>query len=127
VWKTWQEIYDIVDLFTRGKIYLLTVYLIGMHALNLCPDNSQDGSIWNFLGIFSKNREEWAVADIACIRSSVTIVPFFDSLGAGALEFVMKQTEVSSMCVDQGGIDLLLKVKLQCPTLKNIVTFDDTP
>lgn len=106
---------------------LLIKYILGMQVLNLCPDNFQDGKNWNFLGIFAKNREEWAVADISCVRSSVTIVPFFDSLGAGALEFVINQTEVSSMCVDQGGIDLLLKVKLKCPSIKNIITFDDTP
>jgi long-chain acyl-CoA synthetase len=41
------------------------------------------------LGIFAKNREEWAVIDLACMRNSVTIVPFFDSLGPEALSFVI--------------------------------------
>ena len=79
------------------------------------------------MGIFAKNREEWAVIDIACIRSSCTIVPFFDSLGPSALTFVLNQTEVETMCIDAGGFDHLLKVKPECAHLKTIVTFDDLP
>lgn len=44
------------------------------------------------MGIFAKNKEEWAVIDLACMRNAVTIVPFFDSLGADALAFVINQT-----------------------------------
>lgn len=83
--------YDIVDLFARG-----------IQALNLSPDTEGEGKIWQFLGIFSKNREEWAVADLACMRSSVTIVPFYDSLGKEALSLVINLTELSSMCIERG-------------------------
>jgi long-subunit acyl-CoA synthetase (AMP-forming) len=41
------------------------------------------------MGIYSKNREEWAIVDLACIRSSVTVVPFFESLGSEALAYVI--------------------------------------
>lgn len=34
-----------------------------------------------FVGVYSKNREEWAVTDLALMRSDITIIPFFDSLG----------------------------------------------
>ncbi len=60
-----------------------------MYALNLVPEISGEGRMWNFLGIFSKNREEWAIADIACMKSSTTIVPFYDSLGMDALSLVI--------------------------------------
>jgi long-chain acyl-CoA synthetase len=62
--------------------------------LKLTPTTHHDDKDFNFLGIFAKNREEWAVADLACVRSSVTIIPFFDSLGPSALSFVIKQTEL---------------------------------
>lgn len=48
-----------------------------------------DGKDWRFLGIFAKNWYEWAVSDIAAMRSNITIVPFFDSLGPAALKFVL--------------------------------------
>jgi long-chain acyl-CoA synthetase len=100
---------------------------IGMHALKLIPTIHSEGKEWNFLGIFAKNREEWAVADLACVRSSVTIIPFFDSLGPSALSFVIKQTELQTMCVDASGFDNLVKVKPECHSFTTIVTFDDIP
>lgn len=61
-----------------------------MHLLDLIAEVHEDQikSNLNVLGIFAKNREEWAVIDLACMRSAVTIVPFFDSLGPQALSFI---------------------------------------
>jgi long-chain acyl-CoA synthetase len=112
-WKTFREIDELQENFAQG-----------MWTLGLCPDQEAEGQKWTLLGVFAKNREEWAVVDLACMRSSVTIVPFFDSLGADALAFVLNQTEVSTMCVEDASIDALLKVKTKCPHLKNIVVFD---
>jgi len=58
----------------------------------LAPETESEGNIWNFLGIFAKNREEWAVVDLACMRSAITIVPFYDSLGPNSVEFIINQT-----------------------------------
>lgn len=33
------------------------------------------------VGIFSKNRYEWIVADVACMLYGLTIVPLYDTLG----------------------------------------------
>lgn len=85
------------DLFARG-----------IQALNLAPDTEGEGSIWQFFGIFSKNREEWAVADLACMRSSVTIVPFYDSLGMEALSLVINLTNLTTMSIERGSIPTLL-------------------
>lgn len=78
------------------------------------------------MGIFSKNREEWAIVDIACASSSVTVVPFFDSLGPHALSFIIDQTEVTTMCVEGNTIETFIKLKSenQCKSLKNLVSFD---
>jgi len=81
-----------------------------MISLNLCPETSGEGQNWKFLGIFGKNREEWAIADLACMRDSVTIVPFFDSLGVEALSFVINQTELTTMVIENNSLDLLIKV-----------------
>jgi hypothetical protein len=65
------------------------VYLIGAQFLNLNPELDAEDKKWKFMGIFGKNREEWTVVDLASMRSSTTIVPFFDSLGSDALAFVI--------------------------------------
>jgi long-chain acyl-CoA synthetase len=84
-----------------------------MHLLDLVAEvhEPQVKAHINVMGIFAKNREEWAVVDLACMRSAVTIVPFFDSLGPQALSFVINQTEISTMCAETNGIDSLLKLR----------------
>ncbi len=78
------------------------------------------------MGIFAKNREEWAIADLACMRSSVTIVPFYDSLGKDALSLVINLTDLSTMCIEKSSFETLVKLKeTECRTLKNLVVFDD--
>ena len=70
------------------------------------------------MGIFSKNREEWGVVDIACLRSDVTIVPFFDSLGPAALTFVINQTQLTTMCGEDKVVDTLFTLKASsCPSI----------
>lgn len=68
-----------------------------------------NGKSFAFLGIYSKNREEWAIADLACMSSSVTIVPVYESLGPDALAFIIRQTELTTLCVEKKGIDLIIK------------------
>ena len=91
-----------MDLFARGKTFVPCgiTRSIGARFLNFSPVIKAEGKDWKFMGIFSKNREEWAIIDIACIRDSITIVPFFDSLGPDALSFVLNQTEVTTMCIE---------------------------
>jgi len=40
------------------------------------------------LGICSRNREEWIVTDLACIKNSIVTVPLYDTLSWDALEFI---------------------------------------
>ena len=42
------------------------------------------------MGIYGKNREEWALTDIANMHNSVTTVAFYDTLGPKAVEFVIE-------------------------------------
>jgi long-chain acyl-CoA synthetase len=93
--------------------------------LNLCPNIKGEGIDWNFMGIFSKNREEWAIIDFACIRSDITIVPFYDSLGKEALSLVLNSTEVTTMCIEKNTFEVLIKLKeTECKYLQNLVLLD---
>lgn len=76
------------------------------------------------MGFLSKNREEWAIADLACMRSSVTIVPFFDSLGPDAIAYVINQTELATICIEAQSLNLLKMIREKIPTLKNVILFD---
>ena len=98
----------------------------GVSALNLSPNIQGEGINWNFMGIFSRNREEWAIIDFACLRSDITIVPFYDSLGKEALALVLNSTEVTTMCIEKGSYETLVKLmETECHHLQNLVLLDD--
>jgi long-chain acyl-CoA synthetase len=87
-----------------------------------------EGKNYKFIGIYAKNRVDWAVVNLASMRNNTTIVPFFDSLGTDALVYVINQTEVTTMCIEGKNIDLLIKLKTEkSKSLENIVSFDEFP
>jgi len=58
--------------------------------LNLSPEIEAEGETWKFMGIYAKNREEWALTAIANMKNSVATIAFYDTLGPAAIEFVFK-------------------------------------
>jgi long-chain acyl-CoA synthetase len=74
---------------------------LGVYHLGFCPEQVVNEDSFRFLGIISKNREEWAIANIACMRASITIIPFFESLGPDGISFILNQTELTSICFEK--------------------------
>jgi len=63
----------------------------------MVPTLDAEDRKWKFMGIYSKNREEWAITALANMKNSVITVAFYDTLGPAAVEFVIKQTELTSI------------------------------
>lgn len=63
------------------------------------------------LGIYSWNREEWIITDIACLKNSIVTVPLYETLGQGSLEFISNQTEIETIFVSEEKIKNLLEIK----------------
>ena len=61
VWKTRSEVQKLSEELARG-----------FEALGLIPEVEHDGKSWKFMGIMSKNREEWALTQFANFHMSVT-------------------------------------------------------
>lgn len=78
------------------------------------------------MGVYSRNREEWAVVALACMRSSVTIVPFFDSLGKDGLTFVINHPQLECMTTEAKNLAKLMDLKREglIPSLKHIVIIE---
>ena len=76
-----------------------------------------------FVGIFSKNRWEWIVADIACILYGLTIIPLYDTLGVDNLTYCLDHSEIKSCFVTSATISTLLKLKGH-GKLQTIISFD---
>jgi len=59
--------------------------------------------------------------------SSITILPFYESLGEHNLEFIINQTELITICVDEkGALKILdLKKKETISSLQNMILFEE--
>ena len=54
------------------------------------PESFEEGQNWRLMGIYSKNREEWAFTALATQRQSGTVVAFYDTLGPSGVEFIIR-------------------------------------
>ncbi|XP_039645328.1 long-chain-fatty-acid--CoA ligase 5 [Perca fluviatilis] len=80
-----------------------------------------------FIGIFSQNRPEWIIGELACYTYSMVAVPLYDTLGPEALVFIIDRADISTvLCDNQRKAETLLQMreKGQTPVLKTIVVMD---
>ena len=103
-------------------------YATGISILGLCPEvQAKSGQKFKFFGIYSKNREEWMVSDIASHMNSISIVTFYDTLGDSTIEFILSETNLTTIAMESVGLVKINKLKEQnkVSELKNLIIFDD--
>lgn len=104
-WLTYKQVYDIVlkvgtSLRSRGV--------------------SKEGRC----GIYGANCPEWVISMEACNAHGIYCVPLYDTLGAGAIEFIICHAEVEIAFVEEKKIGELLKTfPASTKFLKTIVSF----
>ena len=71
----------------------------GLMAGQYCPevDGEEDGQKLRFCGIWAKNRMEWTTTLIACMHYKIIAVGFYEAMGADQVEFILNQTEMSTI------------------------------
>lgn len=52
------------------------------------------------VGIYSQNRPEWILYEQGCYSFSLVVVPLYDTLGPDACAFIIRQTEMSIVIVE---------------------------
>ena len=117
IWKSWAQVYDIA-----------TFFLYGITKLKLCPEISVKDEIlveknMRFMGIYSRNREEWIIGSIGCQMDSITIVTLYDTLGKNSIEFILNQTELTTIIAETKNFETIIKLKEQnkLGKVKNII------
>ena len=116
-YKTYKEIENEVIL-----------YATGISLLNLCPEvTCKSGDKFKFLGIYSKNREEWMISDIASHMNSVSIVTLYDTLGDSTIEFILSETNLETIAMETVNLFKLTKLaeENKISNLKNLILFDE--
>lgn len=117
VWKTYNEVHT--EILQLGS---------AMVNLNLAPE-STDTPAMRLIGLFSKNREEWVVAEQACNAYNFVTVPLYDTLGTEAIVFIVAQSQLATVFCAKADTAALLKAKagsgVQLGCLRTVVQFDD--
>ena len=93
---------------------------------DLCPLIGEEG--FRFCGIWSKNRWEWSTTLIACMYYKVIVVGFYDSMGFDAVEFILNQTELTSIVCASDYVKKILAMRENgmAAKIKTLIAMDDT-
>ena len=112
LWKTYYEIRH----YSRKVGF-------GLHHLGLTETDEEGHS---FIGIYSKNREEWMVTDFACISQSITSVPLYDVQQLDSISMIADQTQMRAVvCPDKLAPNLLkLRKEGELSSLRCVITFE---
>ncbi|KAI5383451.1 long chain acyl-CoA synthetase 4 [Lathyrus oleraceus] len=104
-WQTYKEVYDLV--VKLGNSIRACGYGEGVKC-----------------GIYGANCSEWIISMEACNAHGLLCVPLYDTLGAGAVEFIICHAEVSIAFVEEKKIPELLKTFPNAAKyLKTLVSF----
>uniref|UniRef100_A0A803PP00 Long-chain-fatty-acid--CoA ligase n=1 Tax=Cannabis sativa TaxID=3483 RepID=A0A803PP00_CANSA len=105
VWQTYKEVYD-------------CVIKLG-NAMHSCGFGEGDKC-----GIYGANCSEWIMSMQACNAHGLYCVPLYDTLGANAIEFVIKHAEVTIAFAEEKKLPELLKTLPNTTDyLKTLVSF----
>ncbi len=76
------------------------------------------------VGIYSYNRPEWVIADLATIKLGAVVVPVYHTLALDAVEYILRDAEVSHLFVESPDLlNPLLPRLSSIPGLKLVITF----
>jgi len=75
------------------------------------------------IGIFSINRPEWVIADMACMNHSFVPVALYATLGPNAIEYVVNHAEITTILCEGKNVDKMLQLG-STTGIKTIVSFD---
>ncbi|WVW80476.1 hypothetical protein I302_102458 [Kwoniella bestiolae CBS 10118] len=79
------------------------------------------------VGIWSKNREEWQVVDLACQAYGLVGVSLYETLGPDVAQFITNHCPLPIIFASSNHLPSLLKIAPKCPSLKVIVSMDPLP
>jgi long-chain acyl-CoA synthetase len=111
-----------VSCLSLGAYHLLCV-LVMKESADICytwycfPD----------VGIEQVNKLEWQIADLAAVAFSIITVPLYDTLGPGAVEYILNHASIPMALCSMNKIQTFIDLAEKCPQLKVVIYIDDTP
>ena len=113
-WKTYGEVSEAKSNLAKGLM-----------TLDACPEVGDEG--FRFCGIWAKNRWEWMTTLLACMHYKITVVGFYDAMGVSSVEFILNQTEMSSIICSSEYCEKIYNMKKDgmAQYIKCLVVLDD--
>ncbi|XP_030813150.1 long-chain-fatty-acid--CoA ligase 6 isoform X1 [Camarhynchus parvulus] len=80
-----------------------------------------------FIGVFAQNRPEWIISELACYTYSMVVVPLYDTLGPGAIRYIVNTADISTVICDKPEKARILLdhvERKETPGLRSIILMD---
>ncbi|KAI8144056.1 hypothetical protein BJV82DRAFT_578117 [Fennellomyces sp. T-0311] len=112
-WETYEQVNQRITWFGSGLLDFFKNDL-GYTRLEQIP-----------LGIWTVNRPEWHISELAAAAYSMYIVALYDTLGPETVEYVINHAELETVICSKDHVVDLLKLREKIPQLKAIICLDD--
>lgn len=89
-----------------------------MRIINTCTNNAKK------IGIWSTNRPEWTITDLACATQGLYDVALYETLGPEIVEYVINHAELEIIVCSSNYMAQLSNMKEHLPTLFVIILMD---
>ena len=106
-WMTYAEVSERAQCFGSGLKHLTGIQRQG------------------FFGLYAQNTAQWMIAETAANAFALVTIPLYDTLGADAAQYVIRQTGMTVALCSPQTLGRLLEVAGACPTLKFLVVTDE--
>jgi len=114
-WQTYRQVADVVDAVGSAIAHL-----------SLAPPNDTGHRL---VGLYSKNRWEWAAAQQALYTRNAASVPLYDTLGDRSVTYIIRQTAMPTIVCSKVETPKLVALKKADPAsferLTTVVQFED--
>ncbi|KAK7440178.1 medium-chain fatty acid-CoA ligase faa2 [Stygiomarasmius scandens] len=111
VWQTWGQVDE------RRR-------LVGSALSHLFSRGELGGGEYETVGIWSQNRPEWQIVDLALHAYNKVGVSIYDTLGKDSVEYIIDHAYLSVVFSTSDHLPTLLRVKPKVSMLKMIVCID---
>ncbi len=112
-----------VDGAYHGTTFAALSRLIDEVAAGLAARGVKPG---DRVGIYSYNRPEWVVADLAIIKLGAVVVPIYHTLPPDSVGYIIRDAGVSHLIVENAELlDSVLGVMNDAPELKDVIVLFD--
>lgn len=125
-WETYAQVMDRQKNFGAGVFFILNnnPYKTNSPAHAKIDNHFNKGSEDSFvLSIFSHNKAEWVITDMACVHYSITNTALYDSLGPEASKYILELTESPIVVCSKDKLQKVIDLKKKFPKeLSNLIS-----